>query len=278
MISTKVKNLSPSITMAISSLAAELKAKGEDVLAFSAGEPDFDTPQVIKDEAIKAIEDGDTKYTAVDGTIELRSAIVKKLKKENNLSYDTDSVLVSVGAKHSLFNLFQAIIQDGDEVIIPAPFWVTYPEQVKYSGGTVVEIETKEENGFKITQEELKNSITKRTKVLLLTTPSNPTGSVYSKDEIIEIQKVLKDTDILVISDEMYEKLIYDNLTFTSVASVNGMFDRTIIVNGLSKSVAMTGWRFGYFATTKKDIVKNIKKNYNLNLHQIYAQSLKEQQ
>jgi aspartate aminotransferase len=260
MISTKVKNLSSSVTIAISSLAAELKANGEDVLAFSAGEPDFDTPQVIKDEAIKAINDGDTKYTAVDGTIELRNAIVAKLKKDNNLRYDVDCVLASVGAKHSLFNLFQTIIEDGDEVIIPAPYWVTYPEQVKYSGGIVIEVKTREENDFKITAQELKKSITNKTKALILTTPSNPTGSIYSKDEIVEIEKVLRDTDILVISDEMYEKLIYDNTIFTSVASVDGMFDRTIIVNGLSKSVAMTGWRFGYFATTKKDIVKNVKK------------------
>ncbi len=260
-IADRMDRLSESITMAITSLSKELKASGKDVLSFSAGEPDFGTPQVIKDAAIKALENGETTYTAVEGTLQCREAVAKKLKKDNNLDYDASEILLGVGAKHSLFNIFQAAIEEGDEVIIPAPYWVTYPEQVKYSGGTVIEIMTDDSTGFKITAEQLKAAITPKTKMLVLTTPSNPTGSVYTKDEILALGEVLKGTDITVISDEMYEKLMYDNMEFTAVASVSeDMFERTITVNGLSKSVAMTGWRFGYLATKDKELFKAMKK------------------
>jgi len=260
-IASRMDRLSESITMAITSLSKQLKAEGKDVLSFSAGEPDFGTPQVIKDAAIKALENNETTYTAVEGTLECREAVCLKLKKDNGLDYDPSEILLGNGAKHSLFNIFQAMISEGDEVIIPAPYWVTYPEQVKYSGGTVVEIVTDDSSSFKITPEQLKNAITDKTKALVLTTPSNPTGSVYTKEEILALSEVLKGTDITVLSDEMYEKLMYDNMKFTAVASVNeDMYNRTITINGLSKSVAMTGWRFGYLATKDKELFKAMKK------------------
>ena len=260
MLSNRIQILSESITIAISTLAADLKAQGKDILSFSAGEPDFDTPDVIKQTAIKAINDGFTKYTAVDGIKELKVAIAHKLKRDNNLDYELDQIIVNNGAKHSLFNLFQATINKGDEVIIPAPFWVTYPELVKYSDGVPVEIPTTEETGFKITPELLKAAITPKTRMLILTTPSNPTGSIYSQSELEGLAQVLKGTDILVASDEMYEKLTYEG-SFTSTASISDdMYQRTITINGLSKSVAMTGWRFGYMASADKELIKATKK------------------
>lgn len=272
MYSQKIQNLSESATIAISTLASELKAKGRDVLSFSAGEPDFDTPQVIKDEAIRALNSGFTKYTPVPGIPELREAIAKKLKRENGLSYTSKQVLVSNGAKQSLFNIFQALINDGDEVIIPAPYWVTYPELVIYSGGKPVFITTDENSNFKITAKQLKNAITPKTKILVLTTPSNPTGMVYTKAELTEIAEVLKDTKIWVVSDEMYEKLVY-GVKFTSAASISeDMMKRTITVNGLSKSVAMTGWRMGYLATTDDKLVKlmdNLQSQCTSNINSI---------
>lgn len=272
MYSQKIQNLSESATIAISTLASELKAKGRDVLSFSAGEPDFDTPQVIKDEAIRALNSGFTKYTPVPGIPELREAIAKKLKRENGLSYTPKQVLVSNGAKQSLFNIFQALINDGDEVIIPAPYWVTYPELVIYSGGKPIFITTDENSNFKITAKQLKSAITPKTKILVLTTPSNPTGMVYTKAELTEIAEVLKDTKIWVVSDEMYEKLVY-GVKFTSAASINeDMMKRTITVNGLSKSVAMTGWRMGYLATTDDKLVKlmdNLQSQCTSNINSI---------
>jgi aspartate aminotransferase len=260
-IASRMDLLSESITMAITNLSKDLKAQGKDVLSFSAGEPDFGTPQIIKDAAIRAMDNNQTTYTAVEGTLECRKAIANKLKKDNGLDYDPSEIIISVGAKHSLFNIFQSAIEEGDEVIIPAPYWVTYPEQVKYSGGTVVEIITDDSTQFKITPEQLKNAITPKSKILVLTTPSNPTGSVYTKEEILALGEVLKSTNITVVSDEMYEKLMYDNSDFTAVASVSeDMFNRTITVNGLSKAVAMTGWRFGYLATKDKELFKAMKK------------------
>ena len=259
MLSKRIQVLSPSLTMAITSLARDLKAQGRDILSFSAGEPDFDTPQVVKDAAIAAINSGFSKYTAVAGTPEVLKAIAGKLKRENNLEYKPSDIVVNVGAKHSLFNIFQAIIDDGDEVIIPSPYWVTYPEIVLYSGGKPIFVDTDEKSGFKITPAQLKNAITAKTKVLLMNTPSNPTGSIYSKEELIGLAEVLKGTNILVVSDEMYEKIIFDGKVFTSVASISeDMFKRTITVNGLSKSVSMTGWRFGYFACPIKEITDAI--------------------
>jgi len=261
MISNRIQVLSDSITIAITTLAREMKAEGKDILSFSAGEPDFGTPEVIKQAAIKAIKEGNSGYTAVPGTPEVLKAIQTKLKRDNGLDYEVSDIITNVGAKHSLFNLFQALINDGDEVIIPAPYWVTYPEIVNYSGGVPVYIETNDQSEFKVTPAQLKNAITDKTKVFILNTPSNPTGSVYTKEDLEGLAEVLKGTDILVCSDEMYEKIMYDDTKFTSVASISDdMFQRTITVNGLSKSVAMTGWRFGYMATPIKEVMSVIKK------------------
>jgi len=260
MLTNRVNTLSESITIAITTLAQELKAEGKDILSFSAGEPDFGTPQVIKDAAVEAMNNECTKYTAVDGYPELKQAIVNKLQRDNNLTYAPNQVIANNGAKHSLFNLFSVTIDVGDEVIIPAPYWVTYPELVKYCGGSVVEIHTDDTNAFKITPEQLKAAITDKTKMLILTTPSNPTGSIYTKEELTAIAKVLEGTDIIVASDEMYEKLTYEG-EFTSCASVSeDMFKRTVTINGLSKSVAMTGWRFGYMAAHDAELIKATKK------------------
>ncbi|MEA1953814.1 MAG: pyridoxal phosphate-dependent aminotransferase, partial [Campylobacterota bacterium] len=260
MLSERIHTLSPSLTIAITMLAQDLKKSGKDVLSFSAGEPDFGTPRRIKDEAIKAIEEGFTQYTAVPGIVEVREAVASKLKRDNNLDYDASDIIVSNGAKHSLFNLFQAVINPDDEVIIPAPYWVTYPELVKYASGLPVIIETDEINGFKITPEQLKAAITPKTKMIILTTPSNPTGSIYSKANLEGLAEVLKGTNIIVASDEMYEKLVY-GVEFVATASISDdMFQRTVTINGLSKSVAMTGWRFGYLASPNKELISVMNK------------------
>lgn len=260
MLTNRINALSESITIAITTKAQELKAEGKDILSFSAGEPDFGTPRVIKDAAIDAINNDFTKYTAVDGVPVLREAIVAKLKRDNGLTYAINQVIANNGAKQSLFNLFSVTLQEGDEVIIPAPYWVTYPELVRYCGASVVEIQTHDYDAFKITPEQLKNAITPKTRMLILTTPSNPTGSIYTKEELTALGKVLEGTDILVASDEMYEKLTYEG-TFTSCAAVSeDMFKRTITINGLSKSVAMTGWRFGYMAAYDTELIKATKK------------------
>ena len=261
MLSQRIQTLSESLTMAITALAQQLKREGKDVIGFSAGEPDFDTPEVIKQAAIEAIEKGFTRYTPVDGIPELKEAICQKLERDNGLHYTPDQVIASNGAKQSLFNLFQATIDPGDEVIIPAPYWVTYPEQVKYSGGVPVTIPTDDTTAFKITPEQLRAAMTPKTKMLILTTPSNPTGSVYSKAELQALAEVLEGTDIMVASDEMYEKLVYHGTQFTATASISDdMFARTVTINGLSKSVAMTGWRFGYCASADRELVKAMKK------------------
>ena len=260
-IANRMETLSPSVTMAITALGRELKAQGKDILSFSAGEPDFDTPEIIKQAAIKAINDGHTKYTAVEGIIATKQAIINKLKKDHGLDYKLDGIVISNGAKHSLFNLFQVLIENGDEVIIPAPYWVTYPEQVKFSDGVPVFIETDDSTDFKITAEQLKAVITPKTKILLLNTPSNPTGSVYSKEELLSLGEVLKGTDIIVLSDEMYEKIMYNGKKFTAAAEVSeDMYKRTVTINGLSKAVAMTGWRFGYIATCDAALAKAMTK------------------
>jgi aspartate aminotransferase len=259
MLSKRIQALSPSMTIAISTLAQNLKAEGKDILSFSAGEPDFDTPERIKEAAVDAIRQGFTKYTAVAGIPELLDAIRGKLSRENGLEYTRSQIIVSNGAKQSLFNLTQVLIDEGDEVIIPAPYWVTYPELVKYAGGRPVIIETDDRSGFKITPAQLEAAITPRTKLLILTSPSNPTGSVYSRGELEALAEVLKGTDVKVVSDEMYEKLVFDGTEFVATASISeDMFRRTITVNGLSKSVAMTGWRFGYLATPDETLVKKM--------------------
>ena len=260
-IANRMEKLAPSLTLSITALANELKAQGKDILSFSAGEPDFDTPQVVKDAAIKAINEGKTKYTAVEGIKQTKQAIINKLKKDHNLDYKLDGIVISNGAKHSLFNLAQALIDDGDEVIIPSPYWVTYPELVVYSGGVPVFLETNESSDFKITATQLKDAITPKTKILMLNSPSNPTGSIYTKDELLAIGEVLKGTNIIILSDEMYEKLIYNGKKFTASAEVSeDMYNRTVTINGLSKSVAMTGWRFGYVATPDIKLAKAMSK------------------
>lgn len=259
MLSKRIQSLSPSMTIAVTMLAAELKAEGKDILGFSAGEPDFDTPQIIKDAAVAALDSGFTKYTPVAGIPEVLTAISGKLERDNGLKYDNKQIIVSNGAKQSLFNLTQALLDDGDEVIIPAPYWVTYPELVKYAGGKAIIINTDERNGFKLTAMQLKAAVTSRTKMLILTTPSNPTGAVYSKSELEALAAVLKGTNIIVASDEMYEKLVFGETKFTSTASISDdMYNRTVTINGLSKSVAMTGWRFGYLASASKELVSKM--------------------
>ncbi|MBQ2898103.1 MAG: pyridoxal phosphate-dependent aminotransferase [Clostridia bacterium] len=260
-LSAKNKAISPSPTLSIDAKFKAMKAAGEDVVGFGTGEPDFDTPQYIKDAAIKAISDGFTKYTPASGTLELRNAIAEKLKKDNGLEYEAKNIVVSNGAKHSLVNAFSAILNPGDEVIIPAPFWVSYPEMVKMADGTPKYLYTKEENGFKFSASELENAINDKTKALVLNSPSNPTGMVYNKKELEEIADVCVRHNIFVISDEVYEKLIYEG-KHISIASFNDKIkDLTITINGVSKSYAMTGWRIGYAAANDEvaKIMSNIQ-------------------
>lgn len=270
--SHRIQSLSESATIAVATLARNLKAQGKDVLSFSAGEPDFDTPQIIKDEAIRALNCGFTKYTAVAGIPELLNAIKDKLKRDNNLEYDTSEIIVSNGAKQSLFNTFQALIDDGDEVLIPTPYWVTYPELVIYSGGKPVFIPTSEEYEFKARASDFERAITPRTKAIVLTSPSNPTGMIYTKKELESIAKVAIEHDLWVISDEMYEKLIYEG-EFTSIGALGDeILKRTITINGLSKCVAMTGWRMGYAACKDKKLVKlmdNLQSQCTSNINSI---------
>lgn len=247
-ISVKASSISPSATLAIDSKAKAMKAQGLDVVGFGAGEPDFDTPEYIKRAAIEAIETGKTRYTPASGTLELKNAIVKKFETENNLSYKPENIVVSNGAKHSLVNAFMAILNPGDEVIIPAPYWVSYPEMVKIADGVPCILQTTEENNFKFTAKELEDAITPKTKALVLNSPSNPTGMVYTKQELEEIAEIAIKKDIYVISDEIYEHLIYDG-KHVSIASLGeNIKNRTIVINGVSKTYAMTGWRIGFCA------------------------------
>ncbi len=252
-LSQKAMGISASPTLAIDSKYKEMKAEGIDVIGFGCGEPDFDTPQNIKDAAIKAIVDGQTKYTPASGTLALKKAICAKLLRDNGLTYTPDCIVVSNGAKHALLNAFNAVINPGDEVIVPAPYWVSYTEMIKMADGTPVIIQTKEEDKFKITAKELEDAITPKTKAIVLNSPSNPTGMVYSKEELKEIADVIVKHDLYVIADEIYEKLIYGDYKHYSIASFNEEIKkRTIIINGVSKSYAMTGWRIGFSAATPK--------------------------
>lgn len=256
----RMSALSESLTIAISSKAKDMKAAGIDVVSLSAGEPDFDTPVIIKNAVKTALDKGCGKYTPIPGAPETVKAIQTKLARDNGLRYETNQIITNVGAKHSLFNVFGALIDEGDEVIIPAPYWVSYPEIVKFCGGKPVFIETCESAGFKITPEQLKAAITPRTKILSLNHPTNPTGAVYSKDEIAAIGEVLKGTDIIITSDEIYEKLTY-GIPFVSVASVSeDLFNRTVTINGLSKCGAIPGWRFGYTASPINELNAAMKK------------------
>jgi aspartate aminotransferase len=241
--------LTPSLTLAIDAKAKKLKADGVDVCGFGAGEPDFDTPQHIKDAAAKALADGFTKYTPSSGTPELRAAIAEKLKAENGLDYKSSQVIVNCGAKHSCYNAVIATCDAGDEVIIPAPYWLSYPEMVKLADASPVIVETSEANGFKITPDQFRDAMTPATKMLILNSPGNPTGSVYSREELLALAEVALEEDILMLSDEIYEKITYDGAEFVSLASLGKeIYDLTITVNGFSKAFSMTGWRLGYIA------------------------------
>ena len=251
--SLKNEAISPSMTLAITAKAKKMKADGENVISFGAGEPDFNTPEHIRAAAIEAIESGKTGYTAAAGLPELKKAICDKLKNENQLDYAPENVVVSNGAKHSLYNTFQAICNPGDEVIISIPFWVSYPELVKLADAVPVLVETKEEEGFKYNLETLKAAITDKTKAILINSPNNPTGTVYTKEELRELAKIAEENDIYIISDEIYEKLIYEGEHVSIATFGEKIKDLTIIINGMSKGYAMTGWRIGY-AVARKEI------------------------
>ncbi len=259
-ISDSLKRIKPSPTIAVTQKARELRAAGKDVIGLGAGEPDFDTPDNVKNAAIKAIKSGDTKYTAVDGTPALKKAIIAKFKRENKLSYSVDQITVGTGGKQVLYNAFMATLNKGDEVIIPAPFWVSYPDMVLLAGGKPKIVKCTEQEGFKLTPSKLRKTITKKTKWLILNSPSNPTGAGYTKKEIEDLAKVLvKKKKIHILSDDIYEHIKYDNFNFYTIAQNSKLKDRTLTMNGVSKSYAMTGWRIGY-AAGPKDIIKAIGK------------------
>lgn len=259
-INRRVREVLGSTTLAITAKANELKAQGKDIVNFGAGEPDFDTPDSIKKAGIAAIEKGITKYTPSIGTVELRKAIAAKFLRDNQLTYTPNQIVVSCGAKHSIFNIIQILADDEDEVIIPSPYWVSYPEMVKIAGAKSVIIPTTKQTGLKITPPQLKQAITPKTKILILNSPSNPTGMLYSKEELKPIADLCVKHNIFVISDEIYEKIIYDTHEFCSIASLGKeIYDLTLTVNGVSKAYSMTGWRIGYCAG-REDIMEYIKK------------------
>lgn len=245
-LSDRINNLSTSQTLAMAALARELKAQGKDIISLSLGEPDFNTPDFIKEAAKQAIDENYSTYTPVDGYLELREAICRKFKRDNNLDYQPSNIVVSTGAKQALYNIAQCMINEGDEVILPAPYWVSYYEIIKMSGGIPVEVPTSVASDFKITPGQLEKAITPKTKMIWYSSPCNPSGSVYSREELTAIAKVLeKYPNIYVVSDEIYEHINFSG-TFCSIASIDGMFDKTITVNGVAKAFAMTGWRIGY--------------------------------
>ena len=259
-VSNSLKRIKPSPTIAVTTKARELRAAGKDVIGLGAGEPDFDTPDNIKDAAIQAIKNGDTKYTAVDGTPALKKAIQAKFKRENNLSYDLNQITVGTGGKQVLYNAFMATVNKGDEVIIPAPYWVSYPDIILLAGGKPKIVKCDEKDNFKLTAQKLKKVISKKTKWIILNSPSNPTGSSYSKSEIKEIAEVLKkNKKIYVLSDDIYEHITYDDFRFSTIAEIKELKDRTLTMNGVSKSYSMTGWRIGY-AAGPVEIIKAISK------------------
>ncbi len=248
-ISKRALAVPPSATMAVTARAKELKAQGVDVINFAAGEPDFDTPDFIKAAAVDALNRGRTKYAAAAGIIELRTAIADKLQKDNNLTYSPDQIIVNIGAKHSVYEAIQATLDEGDEVILPTPYWVTYPEAIKLAGAAPKIVQTSRDDGYKITPAQLKAAITDKTAMLLLNSPNNPGGFTYTPQELAALAAVLEGTDIMVLSDEIYEKLVYGQTKFVSFASLSkDAYDRTLTINGFSKAFAMTGWRLGYTA------------------------------
>ena len=259
-VSNNLKKIKPSPTIAVTQKARELRDEGKDIIGLGAGEPDFDTPDNIKEAAIEAIKSGDTKYTAVDGTSALKEAIAKKFKKQNSLDYTTDQITVGAGGKHVIYNTMMATLNEGDEVIIPAPYWVSYPDIVLLAGGNPIILECNEKQGFKINPTELEKSITKRTKWMILNSPSNPTGVCYTKRDIKDIAEVLiKHPHVYILSDDIYEHITYDGFKFFTIAQIDSLKERVLTMNGVSKAYAMTGWRIGY-AAGSKEIIKAIAK------------------
>ena len=259
-LSSSLSRIKPSPTIAVTQKARELKEKGVDVISLGAGEPDFDTPDNVKEAAIRAINSGDTKYTSVDGTPKLKEAIINKFKKENGLEFSKDQINVGAGGKQVIFNAILSTINPGDEVLIPAPYWVSYPDIVLLAGGTPKIVICDEKDEFKITPQKLKKNLNSKTKWIILNSPSNPTGSCYSKDEIDAIADILKDyPEVMVMSDDIYEHVVYDNFKFYTIAQNKNVTDRTLTINGVSKSYAMTGWRIGY-AGGPKDLIKAMAK------------------
>ena len=259
-VSNSLKRIKPSPTLAVTQKARELRAAGKDIIALGAGEPDFDTPDNIKEAAIKAIKTGDTKYTAVDGTPALKKAIVDKFKRENQLSYEVDQISVGAGGKQIIYNAMMATINLGDEVVIPAPYWVSYPDIVLLAGGNPVIVECSEKENFKISPEKLSKAITEKTKWLILNSPSNPTGACYTEAEIRALANILKEKKkVYILSDDIYEHIIYEDLKFFTIAQIKDLKERILTMNGVSKSYAMTGWRIGY-AAGSKEIIKAMAK------------------
>ena len=255
-LSLKAKQIEPSLTLAITAKAKKMKAEGIDVIGFGAGEPDFNTPENIQNAAIQAMEKGLTRYTPASGIIELKDVICEKFKKDNNLSYDSSQIIICTGAKQCLANVFQAILNPLDEVIVSTPYWVSYPELIRLADGVPVYVNSGEKNNFKYTLESLKSAVTNKTKAIIINSPNNPTGTLYSEEELILIANFCKENDIIIISDEIYEKLTYGDKKHISIASVSeDAYNRTIVINGVSKSYAMTGWRIGY-AAGPKEIIK----------------------
>ncbi|EIW6613113.1 pyridoxal phosphate-dependent aminotransferase [Clostridium perfringens] len=272
-LSRKAQNIGASLTLALTAKAGELKKEGIDVVSFGVGEPDFNTPKNIIEAATRAMEEGKTKYTATSGIVELKEAIAKKLHDDNGLNYGTKNIIISTGAKQSLANVFMAILNPGDEVIIPVPYWVSYPELVKLSDGVPVFIETKKENDFKVTYDELKSVLSENTKAIVINSPNNPTGTVYSKKDLEVITKFAEENDLIIISDEIYEKLIYGKEKHISIASLSeDAFKRTVVINGFSKAYAMTGWRIGYAACYDEELIKvmnNVQSHMTSNTNSI---------
>lgn len=270
--SKKAENITPSITLSITTKAKELSNAGVDVVSFGVGEPDFNTPKHIIQAAIKAMEEGKTKYTQTPGIPELRRAICEKLKKDNGLEYDADQIVVSTGAKQCLANAFLAILNPGDEVLIASPYWVSYPELIKLADGVPVIVETDEATMYKYTLKSLKESVTDKTRAIILNSPNNPTGTIYEKEELEMIAEFAKENDLIIISDEIYEKLIYDGKKHISIATISkDSYERTILINGFSKAYAMTGWRLGYVAANKEIIklMKSIQSHMTSNANSI---------
>lgn len=271
-LSNKAMEINPSITLEITAKAKALKESGVNVVSFSAGEPDFNTPENIINAAIEAMKEGKTKYTPTSGVLDLRKAICEKFKNDNNLNYEPNQIVVSTGAKQSLANTFLSILNKGDEVIIPIPYWVSYPELVKLADGVPVFVNNLKENDYKYRIADLRKVVTNKTKAILLNSPNNPTGSIYSKEELIDIAEFARENDLIIISDEIYEKLIYDDNKHISIASISeDAYNRTVVINGLSKSYAMTGWRVGYSASSTKiaKLMSSIQSHVTSNINSI---------